>query len=123
MWFTFLYSSLIPIGSFLTLVGLGLYYWVDKYNFLRRSVLKAGLSGKMAIMGLKSLDATLFLAPAGNVLFSFILHDKIDKLEVIFVVLGVIYLILPISDWIEAVNEENFLIESKKYENMKNSFC
>ena len=40
MWFTFLYSELIPLGSFLILIGLVLYYWVDKYNFLRRSALK-----------------------------------------------------------------------------------
>jgi hypothetical protein len=47
------------------LIGLILYYWVDKYNFLRRSVLKSGISGKMTILGLKSLDATLFLTYAG----------------------------------------------------------
>lgn len=39
MWFTFLYSSLIPIGPFITLIGLSLYYWIDKYNLLRRSKL------------------------------------------------------------------------------------
>jgi hypothetical protein len=38
---------------------------VDKLNFLRRSAIKTGISGKMAILALKSLDATLFLAPAG----------------------------------------------------------
>jgi len=65
MWFTFLYSSLIPIGSVLTLIGLFLYYWVDKYNFLRRSTLKEGVSGKMAVVTLKLLDVTLFLVPAG----------------------------------------------------------
>ena len=37
MWFTFLYASLIPIGSFLSFIGLAIYYWVDKYNLLRRS--------------------------------------------------------------------------------------
>ena len=65
MWFTFLYSGLIPLGSFLSLIGLVIYYWVDKYNFLNRSALKEGLSGKMSIYALKSLDATLFLAAAG----------------------------------------------------------
>ena len=40
IWFTFLYSELIPLGSFLMLVGLMLYYWVDKYNFLRTSAIK-----------------------------------------------------------------------------------
>lgn len=65
MWFTFLYSKLIPLGSFLVLIGLVIYYWVDKYNFLRRSTLKSGISGKMAILGLKALDVTLFLTNAG----------------------------------------------------------
>jgi hypothetical protein len=75
MWFTFLYSELIPLGSFLILIGLVLYYWVDKYNFLRRSALKAGMSGKMSLLSLKSLDATLFLAPAGKILFGVILRS------------------------------------------------
>jgi hypothetical protein len=65
MWFTFLYSELIPIGSFLSLIGLFLYYWIDKYNFLKRSAIKSRVSGKMAILGLKSLDATLLLTHTG----------------------------------------------------------
>lgn len=35
LWFTYLYSTLIPIGAFISILGLGLYYWVDKYNLLR----------------------------------------------------------------------------------------
>ena len=80
MWFTFLYSELIPLGSFLMLIGLFLYYWVDKYNFLRKSTLKTGSSGELAILGLKSLDATLFLAPAGDLLFGFVIHNHVDYL-------------------------------------------
>jgi hypothetical protein len=110
MWFTFLYSELIPLGSFLVLIGLILYYWVDKLNFLRRSALKAGISGKMSLLSLKSLDATLFLAPAGRVLFTYIMHQKMEYFSVILTVLGLIYLVLPISDMIWAVNEEKFLI-------------
>jgi len=75
MWFTFLYSELIPMGSFLVLIGLFLYFWVDKFNFLRRSAYKGGVSGKMSLLSLKSLDATLFLAPAGRVLFSYVMHN------------------------------------------------
>lgn len=40
MWFTFLYLTLIPFGAMLTLFGLVIYYWVDKYNLLRRSSVK-----------------------------------------------------------------------------------
>lgn len=39
MWFTFLYADLIPVGSFMILFGLFAYYWIDKYNLLRRSSL------------------------------------------------------------------------------------
>ena len=69
MWFTFLYATLIPMGAFLTIIGLSLYYWVDKFNMLRRSSLKNNISGKMAIRSLKLLDLTLFLRPLGEILF------------------------------------------------------
>ena len=45
MWFTYLYSSLIPLGGWLALVGLCIYYWVDKYNLLRRSSVNSQISG------------------------------------------------------------------------------
>jgi hypothetical protein len=122
MWFTFLYSELIPLGSFLILIGLVLYYWVDKYNFLRRSALKEGLSGKITILSLKSLDATLFLAPAGRALFDWILHGKFDILNIILTAVGLIYLVIPISDLIWHFNEEKFLLEDKTYDQAKYSF-
>jgi hypothetical protein len=37
MWFTFLYATLVPIGAFFSLFGLGLYYWIDKFTLLRKS--------------------------------------------------------------------------------------
>jgi hypothetical protein len=45
MWFTFLYSSLIPFGAFLSILGLCLYYWIDKYNLLRRSSVNSNIAG------------------------------------------------------------------------------
>ena len=65
MWFTFLYATLIPVGALITLVGISLYYWVDKYNLLRRSSLSHNISGKLAIVSLKLLDFTLLIKPAG----------------------------------------------------------
>lgn len=65
MWFTFLYATLIPVGSFLSFIGLSLYYWVDKYNLLRRSSLKNNIPGKIAVKSLKLLDFTLVLRPLG----------------------------------------------------------
>ena len=65
MWFTFLYASLIPVGAFFTLFGLGFYYWVDKFNLLKRSSLFQNISGDLAVVSLKLLDFTLILKPIG----------------------------------------------------------
>jgi len=98
MWFTFLYSELIPMGSFLILLGLVLYYWVDKFNFLRRSAIKEGHSGKISTFSLQALDATLFLAHAGRVMFTYLVqHHEIDYLGILFTIIGIVYLFLPIE--------------------------
>lgn len=65
MWFTFLYLTLIPFGAMLTLSGLIIYYWVDKYNLLRRSSVKEKISGELASWALKQLDLTLFFRAIG----------------------------------------------------------
>ena len=65
MWFTFLYATLIPLGACLSILGLSMYYWVDKYNLLRRSAVPFKVSGKLVQTTLKLLDFTLFLKPLG----------------------------------------------------------
>ena len=45
MWFTYLYDSLVPLGGFLSAIGLSLYYWVDKYNLLLRSSVNSNIAG------------------------------------------------------------------------------
>lgn len=97
MWLTFLYSELIPLGSFLALLGLTLYYWVDKYNFIHTCTRKPGISGKMTLVAVKAIDATLFLVPAGSFLFDLILRSKFNTLSLVLMLVGIIYLILPMS--------------------------
>jgi hypothetical protein len=65
MWFTYLYATLIPVGAFFTVLGLSFYYWVDKFNLIKRSSLAHNISGDMAIISLKLLDVTLVLKPIG----------------------------------------------------------
>lgn len=104
MWLTFLYAELIPLGSFLTLIGLFAYYWVDKYNFLRSCTRKPGISGKMTILAVKSIDATLFLVPAGGFLFDLILRNYFDILALCLTILGIIYCFLPMTQIIWRLN-------------------
>lgn len=51
----------------------------------------------MAILALKALDVTLFLAPTGQFLFNSILNNKYDLLSLLFALIGIIYLFVPIS--------------------------
>jgi hypothetical protein len=65
MWFTYLYDSLIPFGACLSILGLSLYYWVDKYNLLRRSSVNSNIAGELSLFSMKLLDFTLLFKPLG----------------------------------------------------------
>lgn len=65
MWFTFLYSSLIPAGAFLTCSGLCIYYWVDKYNLLRRSKIQNNIETKLPTNAVTLLEMLLLWKPLG----------------------------------------------------------
>ena len=54
----------------------------------------------MAILGLKSLDATLFLCPAGELIFSAVLRQKFDYPALIFMIIGLAYTCLPVTSFI-----------------------
>ena len=101
MWFTFLYVDLIPAGTIFIFIGLCLYYWVDKYNLLRRSSfthnISAGLSDK--ISGL--IDLTLFWRCLGTVIFDFQLKDQIFIHSIVLLLIAILYVFLPIKDWME----------------------
>jgi len=43
MWFTFMYGAAIPLGIVFSIIGLSIYYFVDKYNLLRRRTVKESL--------------------------------------------------------------------------------
>jgi hypothetical protein len=45
IWFTYLYYSVIPAGCLLTLIGLVIFYWVDKFTLLRRSSINENVNG------------------------------------------------------------------------------
>ena len=44
MWFTFFYSSIIPIGTAFSIVGVIFYYFTDKYNLIHRRTVKENIS-------------------------------------------------------------------------------
>lgn len=113
---------MIPLGSFLTILGLFFYYWVDKNNFVKSCTRKPGISGKMTLLAVKSIDATLFLVPAGAFLFDLMLRHNFDILSLVLTILGIIYLILPTSDLIWLLNDEKFELQKKPYPEVISNF-
>jgi hypothetical protein len=115
MWFTFLYVSLIPFGAMLMIIGLSLYYWVDKFNLLRRSSVHEYVSGKVAIMVMKFLDVTLLLRGVGEMIFDHDLRDGVQACSIVFVSVAFVYLLLPVNKIIKFFNDEEFYLSEKNY--------
>ena len=65
IWFTFLYSSIIPVGGIVTLIGLSLHYFVDKITLMKRSSVTEKVSGKFIIKALGLLEFCIIMKPLG----------------------------------------------------------
>ena len=118
VWFTFLYQSLIPFGAFLSAFGLILYYWIDKYNLLRRSVLRVNISYKLSIAFLSLFEWCIIMEPAGSLLFDGLIRQYTTlnlTSSIVMTVLGLIYIFLPRNSIINACFNEKFNLESKPF--------
>ena len=115
MWFTSLYSSLIPFGAFVSFFGISAYYWVDRYNLQRRSHLKYEVSGQMINFALKLLDVSLLLRPAGEILFDEQLRDGFRISSIVMLCVAAVYQVLPMNKILEKIEKEDFKLSDKKY--------
>ena len=122
MWFTFLYADLIPICAFLIFLGLCIYYWIDKYNLLRRASLEGNISGDLAYKCLFLLDLTLFWRFLGQLIFDVQIRNGASTLTIVFMILSILYIIAPWTDIIELVNSERFKLNEKRFTEEKLRF-
>lgn len=115
MWFTYAYAPAIHIGALISVVGMVIYYWVDKYNILRRRVVKENISMDLSIQMIENLEYTVvFFTVFFMSLFQFsafffqlwLVHIFSISTLIMFVV-GIIYTILPM----QVINEWLFPIE------------
>ena len=104
--FTFLYGTCIPFGIIMSVLNLIIYYWIDKYNLLRRRTIKESLSMQVSVEMIDLLDICIIFFAMGNLTFQYQLFGSIDKLSIIQLFLSCIYAILPMQD----INEMLFEI-------------
>lgn len=60
MWFSFFYCTAIPIGPIISIFGLFLYYYIDKYNVLYRRTIKENVSKELSIEMIEMLELIIF---------------------------------------------------------------
>ena len=110
MWFTFLYATIIPIGAMISFFGLILYYWIDKYNLLRRSTVSIQVQGKLVKTTMKLLDFTLILKPVGEIMFDQQIRSVYTVGSIVMIIVAFFYLIIPIDGIINYINPEDFYL-------------
>ena len=61
-----MYGNIIPIGNLFSVTCLILYYWIDKYNLLRKSSLMPYISNELSDQMINLLDLVLVIKPLTN---------------------------------------------------------
>ena len=122
MWFTFLYAPIVPVGAFISFAGLVCYYWVDKYNLLRRCSVTRHVSSTLLKRSFVLLDLVLLWFSAGSLLFDIQIKGGYHWTSIVFVVLSVIYLFIPWDIFLDYILDEKFELEEKTYSEIKDSF-
>jgi hypothetical protein len=116
MWFTYLYSTLIPIGAVIICAGLFIYYWIDKYNLLRRSSVNGTISGTLIDYSLTLLDCTLLCRAVGTMVFDAQLRNVYLPSTIAMLLISIVFLFLPLNTLISIMNDEKFRPEVKTFE-------
>lgn len=98
MWFTFFYGDIIPVGIIFSIIGLSIYYYIDKFNVLRRRTIKESLSKHLSLEMIEMLELIIIFTGIGNVVVSSILFGEIKWQDTIIIVIGMVYLVLPMED-------------------------
>lgn len=110
MWFTFFYSSVIPIGTIISLAGLICYYFTDKYNLLFRRTVKESIGPQLSFKMVDLVDYSLIFHTFGEVFFKYNTSHYFDVAN--FVLLFCVF-VLVVFVPLQKVNEYIFEIETK----------
>lgn len=116
MWFTIFYSYLIPIASIISLLGIVLYYFIDKYNLLRRSSLKQTMSNVISNRMMKVLDFSLLFLISGFILFDLQIRNYVSIQSIVMFVIAVAYLVTPLDSVIGCMLKEKFHLNRLTYD-------
>lgn len=99
MWFTFLYGGAIPLGIFFSILGLTIYYFVDKYNFLRRRTIKESLGKDLSIEMIEMLEMIILFNGFGSLTMAMDLFGECKWQDIFILIAAIIYAALPMEEF------------------------
>jgi hypothetical protein len=123
VWFTYFYSSLIPGGAVLMLIGFCLFYWVDKVVVLRRSSINPNVNASLSVNSMKLIEISLILRCVGEIFFDVQLRGSgTTWLSILCLCIGTLYVFLPTDDILNFFHEEKFMPEWRLYDEVRDKF-
>ena len=123
MWFTFFYGDIIPIGIIFSIMGLSLYYFIDKYNVLRRRTIKESLSKHLSLTMIQMLELIILFSGIGNLIVSIVLFGEINWQDITIIIISIIYIFfLPMEQISEILFPLGSEDETIDYKTAKENF-
>ncbi|EAS04279.2 kinase domain protein (macronuclear) [Tetrahymena thermophila SB210] len=122
MWLTFFFSPLVPICTFISLLGMIFYYLLDKYNLIYRRTVKESIGYDLSFEMLELIEFNVFLHCMGNFIFRWILGQYIDYFSLGLFCISIIFIILPLQLINEWIFEIVSIQEVKPYKQVKDQF-
>jgi hypothetical protein len=115
-----MYGLLVPLGYFITVVGLCILYWVEKYSVLRLRSINACPSLELTMQMTALLQYLPLLSSLQVFLFRLAATPKFPVLAAIQVLLTTIFLMLPhkrIVDvlWHQKEQDETIIYDQKNF--------
>ena len=98
MWFSFLYSPVVPLGSIFSFIGLTFYYWVDKYNIVHKFTAKENISIDLTMKMIDLLDLIIIIHAVGDLFFKRQLYGTIDHADVWFLCISALFNLIMYFD-------------------------
>lgn len=122
MWFSMLYTWLIPIAPIISFLGITLYYFVDKFVLLRKCSVKQSISVGLSRKIFRLLEISLLLQPAGEILFDLQIRQYLSVSSIGMLAVAILYLLLPMDYFIDCLFHESFIPEKLTFDEAKIQF-
>ncbi|KRX05843.1 WW domain [Pseudocohnilembus persalinus] len=97
MYVTIFFATLVPIGEILSIFGLIIYYWAEKYLLTHQKSVKKTLSIHLSLQMTEYLEYVITIYSLSQIVFKYQINEPITIANIICAVIGIFYQFLPIQ--------------------------